>query len=499
MQSSSVALRQDSHVLIVSNRGPIEYTAQPDGTWEYQRGVGGMVTALINMGTLVKATWVALAISPGDYQAVATLQRNGWLYPPVEEVKEIHLRYVTIPPEAFQKHYGIMSNRVLWFLQHYLFQILQPPVDDVQMRDAWTQGYVVANQAIASAVVDEMGHSTKRSVVLIHDYFLCLVPFMLRARQPNAFLFHFLHCPWPDVRYWHYLPDYICHSIFRGVLANDILGFQTMLDAQNFLLGVPIVLHDAQIDLARMTATYQGHTTQVRAYPIGTLPELDRHDAGDIASFPELTPLLLARQRQQQVIMRVDRLDPSKQIVVGFAAYEQLLENYPELREQVIFLTLFVPAREALPEYRRYREEVQAAIDRINGQYATETWLPIVAIYGNDRVRALTAMQDYDVLLINSVADGMNLVVKEGIAVNKRDGVVILSRTVGAYQQLHDAVLPVAPHSIEETASTLYTALTMSPADKKRLHDAGRRIVDNSTLQHWLDQQLADILKYSHS
>lgn len=497
MQSCSVTLQRDAHVLIVSNRGPIEYATRPDGTWEYQRGVGGMVTALINMGSLVKATWVALAISSGDYQAVAALQGQGWLSPPVEQVKGIRLRYVTIPPEAFQKHYGVMSNRALWFLQHYLFHILQPPIDDLQMRNAWTQGYVVANRAIASAVIDEMCRSTKRSVVMLHDYFLCLVPFMLRGRQPDAFLFHFLHCPWPEVRYWNYLPDYICRDIFAGLLANDILGFQTILDAHNFLFGVPMVLHDAQVDLTQMAVAYQGHTTQIRTYPIGTLPEQDRHDAGEIASFPELAPLLLARKQQQQVIMRVDRLDPSKQIVLGFAAYEHLLENYPKLRERVIFLALFVPAREALVEYCRHRQEVEAAIDRINGRYGTETWLPIIAIYGNNRTRALTAMQDYDVLLVNSVADGMNLVVKEGIAVNKRDGVVILSRTVGAYQQLQDAVLPIAPHSMEESADALYTALTMSSVEKERLHNIGLHIVDNSTLQHWLDQQLADILKYS--
>jgi len=340
-----------------------------------------------------------------------------------------------------------------------------------------------------------MRHSTNRSVVMIHDYFLCLVASMLRVQQPDALLFHFLHCPWPEVRYWNHLPSYICQNIFRGLLANDILGFQTMLDAHNFLFGVPIMLDDAQIDLMQLTATYQGHTTQIRAYPIGTLPGQDRHDAGEIAWFPELAPLLLAREQDQRIVMRVDRLDPSKQIVPGFAAYEQLLDNHPELRELVIFLALFVPARESLPEYRRYRDEVQAAIDRINRRYETAKWQPVTAIYGDNRVRALTAMQEYDVLLVNVAADGMNLVVKEGIAVNKSDGVVILSRTAGAYQQLHNAVLPIAPYSIEETANALYNALTMSSKDKKRLRDAGLQVICNSTLQLWLEQQLADILQ----
>src|SRR5579885_1301793 len=366
MQSRHIALQQNSQVLIVSNRGPIEYKAQSDGTWEYQRGVGGMVTALINMALLLKATWVALAISSGDYEAVATLQGDGWLHPPIAQMEAIALRYVSISPEAFQKHYGVMSNRVLWFLQHYLFHRLQPPIDDLQMRDAWTQGYVVANEALASAVAHEIRRSTKRSVVMLHDYFLCLVPSILRAQQADTFLFHFLHCPWPEVRYWNNLPSYIYQSIFSGLLANDILGFQTMLDAQNFLLGVPIVLRDAQVDLAQMTAIYQGHITQIRAYPIGSLPEQDRHEAGDITAFPELAPLLSARQQNQHVIMRVDRLDPSKQITLGFAAYEQLLDNYPQLRGRVIFLAFFVPARESLAEYRHYRKEVEIAIERIN-------------------------------------------------------------------------------------------------------------------------------------
>lgn len=497
MRSRHVTLQQNSQVLIVSNRGPVEYTLRPDGVWEYQRGVGGMVTGLINMGTLLKATWIALAISSGDHQAVATLQKDGWLHPPVAQMKGISLRYVTISPEAFQKHYGVMSNRVLWFLQHYLFHRLQPPIDDVQMHDAWTQGYVVANHALAAAVVHEIHRSTKRPVVMLHDYFLCLVPSMLRAQQPEAFLFHFLHCPWPEVRYWNHLPSHIYQDIFKGLLANDILGFQTMLDAHNFLLGVPRVLHDAQVDLARMTALYQGHTTQIRAYPIGSLPEQDRRDAGDIAAFPELAPLLSALQQNQHVIMRVDRLDPSKQITLGFAAYEQLLDTYPQLRGRVVFLALFVPAREALIEYRRYRKEVEAIIERVNQRFATALWEPVIAIYGNNRTLALTAMQHYDVLLVNVAADGMNLVAKEGIAVNQRAGVVVLSRTAGAYQQLHDAVLPIAPYSIEETSHALYTALTMPLENKKRMHEAGLQILNTSTLQDWLETQLDDILQYS--
>ncbi|HEY1348607.1 MAG TPA: trehalose-6-phosphate synthase [Ktedonobacteraceae bacterium] len=497
MQSpQSPTFLQDAHCLIVSNRGPVEYSVQADGSWHYQRGLGGMVTALLSIGSLLHATWVALAISPGDYQAVATLQRADRLPPAFEHLRGINLRYVAIPAEALHRHYGIISNRVLWFLQHYLFHQLQPEVSEAELHDAWTQGYVVANRALATAVLAEMQRSPRRPVVLIHDYFLCLVAGLLRAQQPDAALLQFLHCPWPEFRYWQRLPDSICQQLFTGLLANDILGFQTPLDACNFLLGVPLMLnHEARIDLGQMTATYRGHTTRVRAYPIGTLPEQDLREAGELASFPELAPLVQARQRQQRIILRVDRLDPSKQIVPGFAAYEHLLATHAQLREQVIFLALCVPARESIGEYRRYRAEVQAAIERINRLYATATWQPIEVIYGNNRARALTALQEFDVLLANVAADGMNLLVKEGIAVNRRQGVVVLSRTAGAYQQLHDAVLPVAPYSVEETAAALYTALTMAPEDKQRLHEAGQQVISASTQEHWLARQLADLAR----
>lgn len=497
MHTQSPAFLQDARFFIVSNRGPVEYLAQPDGSWQYQRGLGGMVTALIGIGAQVQATWVALAIGPGDFQAVATLQHDSRLRPALEQLHGVGLRYVAIPAEALRKHYGVMSNRVLWFLQHYLFHQLHPPVSDSELHDAWTEGYVVANRELARAVFEEMGQSSQRQVVMIHDYFLCLVASMLRAQRPDALLLHFLHCPWPEVRYWNRLPGSMCQQLFAGLLANDILGFQTTLDACNFLLGVPLLLEGACIDLAGMQATYQGHTTSVRVYPIGTLPEQDVQEAGDIASFPELAPLLQAHQRQQRVIMRVDRLDPSKHIVAGFAAYERLLDAHPQLHAQVIFVALLVPAREGIGEYRRYREDVQAAVERLNGRYATPTWQPVEVIYGNNRARALTALQAFDVLLVNAVADGMNLVVKEGLAVNTRQGVVVLSRSAGAYQQLQHAVLPVAPYSVEETAAALYDALTMAPADKKRLREAGLQVISTATQQRWLAEQLADLVRLS--
>src|SRR6185312_11103409 len=145
----------------------------------------------------------------------------------------------------------------------------------------------------------------------------------------------------------------------------------------------------------------------------------------------KIVPLL-----REHTIMRVDRLEPTKNILRGFQAYNHILENHPELHGKIVFLAFLVPSRQSLSIYRRYTTDVLSLVDEINKRYGTQDWTPVQAFCANDRVRALAAMQYYDVLLINPIIDGMNLVAKEGPIVNQRDGVLVLSRTVGAFQQL---------------------------------------------------------------
>jgi trehalose 6-phosphate synthase len=191
--------------------------------------------------------------------------------------------------------------------------------------------------------------------------------------------------------------------------------------------------------------------------------------------------------------MRVDRLEPTKNILRGFQAYDLLLERHPELQGKVNFLAFLVPSRQSLPVYRRYSTDVVNSVEEINEKYGTEQWTPIHAFYDNDRTRALAAMQFYDVLLVNPIIDGMNLVAKEGPAVNIKDGVLVLSRTTGAFQQLAKGAIPNSPLDIMETAEDLYRALTLSPRERQAKATAARQAVERNDLSVWLSLQIRDI------
>jgi len=196
---------------------------------------------------------------------------------------------------------------------------------------------------------------------------------------------------------------------------------------------------------------------------------------------------------ETQLIVRVDRVEPTKNIVRGFQAYEHLLRHNKEIRGQVVFLALLVPSRQGMAEYRRYERQVRAIIDRINARYGTPDWQPVVAIFGNDRARALACMRRYDVLLVNPVIDGMNLVVKEGALVNRRPGVILLSRTAGAYEQMRDHVVGVPPMDVQATAEALEEALA-TPLEQRAVNAlALKALLNEENAKLWLDAQIAEL------
>ncbi len=176
-----------------------------------------------------------------------------------------------------------------------------------------------------------------------------------------------------------------------------------------------------------------------------------------------------------------------------FQAYQHLLEQHAELCEKVTFLAFLVPSRESIATYRKYKEEVLQIIAETNSKFGKNDWVPIRSIVQNDRTMALAALQFYDVLLVNALIDGMNLVAKEGAAVNKKDGVLVLSRTSGAFQQLEAASIPISPNDINETAEAIYKALTMPQDKRKQLAESARQEVERDDLKSWIDQQVHDI------
>lgn len=481
-----------SRLIIASNRGPVEYFLSQDKTLKHRRGAGGMVTALIDAGNRMEVTWVATAMTEGDRIALKEAQQNngGLLSSPLRGQK-MQLRYVAISKSAYRKHYEGFSNQVLWFLQHYLYN----PTDDTaltrKIQDAWTNGYCVANQAIADAVNAEIEREDSSAVVMLHDYHLYLAPEMIRKHNPSIIIQQFIHIPWPDIRCWHFLPSNITHAIYSGLVGNDIIGFQTERDARNFLEGARTLLDGAVVDFEEGAIWWQGHRTQVRAYPISISVTEERRvvqsAAGKRAS-DKIKPLL-----GEKTIMRVDRIEPTKNILRGFQAYAQMLNEHPELLGKVNFLAFLVPSRQALPVYQRYNTDVLKIVDEINQKYGTNDWTPIQAFCDNDRTRALAAMQWYDVLLVNPIIDGMNLVAKEGPVVNQCKGVLVLSRTAGAFQQLGKASIPTSPTDVTETAEALYKALMLPEDERAAKAKLARQVVERYDLNTWLTRQIRDI------
>ena len=450
------------------------------------------MTALSGIVNRVDSTWVALAMTEGDQRAFKDAD-EGLLASPVSDM-HVNLRYVEVPKSAYRKHYDMISNRVLWFTQHYLLEQAEDAFPAGKLQDAWQTGYIRVNEAIAEAICTEIERKPTKAMVMLHDYHLYLTSALVRERHPGIAMQQFIHIPWPESRYWaSSLPTNMMRAIFEGLLGNDILGFQTSRDARNFLEGVRTLLESegAHINEEKQEIVWKDHVTQVRDYPISISVTDERkivHSRPAKRALEQIKPLL-----REYNIMRVDRIEPTKNIIQGFQAYDVLLEDHPELQNKVTFLAFLVPSRQSLALYRKYQEQVLKSIEEINAKYGTKDWTPIQSFVQNNRVQALTALQFYDALLVNPLIDGMNLVAKEGPAVNKSNGVLVLSRSSGAFQQLEKASIPISPAARQETAGALYEALTLPVNERRHLNQLAREEVEHNDLRTWIRQQIDDM------
>ena len=486
LESLSEELLAQRRLIIATNRGPLEHNIEPDGTLSARRGAGGMVTALLATARFVPLTWVAAAMTEGDRRAA--VEANGGTVKVPDY--EIYVRFVSVPQPVYQRHYYVLCNPLLWFIQHYMWNTPRTPNIGRVVYEAWENGYIPTNQAIADAIIDEAQKGGGPPIVLLQDYHLYLAPKMVRERLPEATITHFTHIPWPGPRYWGLLPEFMRRAIHEHRAAADVVGLQTTSDVQNFLHCCDNMLH-ADVDFHACTVDFAGHRTHVRAYPIS----VDAEGLLEFAASPEvqesverLRPLL-----GNQTILRVDRSEPSKNIVRGLRAYELLLERYPEYRGAVNLIQLLVPSRSELGVYQTYTDEIFELVDSINDHYGDLGWQPIRVLYEENYPQAIAAMTLYDVLLVNPVIDGMNLVSKEGPLVNRTNGVLILSELAGSHEQLHEHVLSVAPTDLEGTVRALHEALTMPEDERRRRAEALRKSIEDEDIIRWLEHQLHDL------
>jgi len=471
-------------LVLVSNRGPVTFGA--DGS--FTRGGGGLVTALTGLASHRDVVWIASAMSDGDKHRAE--QADGQPFSVESDADGAYrVRFVTSDPEAYDRFYNVVSNPMLWFIQHYLWDLSNAP--DVRRHevDAFEQGYKVVNEDLARAAIEEIDGQDE-PVVMVHDYHLYTLPAVIRAARPDVFLHHFIHIPWTQPDAWRVLPASIRNEIYAGVLSNDIVGFHTRSYRWNFLQCCRDLM-GLEVDFEGGIVRYEDREVWVRAYPLPIDYEATRKVAASerTAEFESE----LKRRRRDHVILRVDRADLSKNVLRGFAAFDQFLSEHPEFLEKVTFIAQLMPSRLDVEQYADYLRRIEERVAAVNHRHGTPDWMPIQLKLRDDLEEAVAAYKNYDVMIVNAMFDGMNLVAKEGPVVNEVDGVSILSENTGAHEELGEYALSVNPFDIKETADAIHAALTMSAEERARRARGLKEVVTARDPGDWIDDQIDDI------
>ena len=479
--------------IVVANRAPLSlHRADPLTKTPEQlvKGAGGVVTAMASLANTANAYWVCAARDDSDRELLRRADAEGITDVCADDGTRFRVAFVDCGDESYDLHYNVISNPLLWFIQHYLWDLSREPNVDSTIETAWNDGYKYVNFRLADRIAQLAASSSKRSLVLIQDYQLYLVASMVRERVPDALLQHFVHIPWPTPQYWTILPRSIRDAIVHGLLGNDIIGFQTNRDVLNFLLTCEQNL-GLGIDFRQGSVFYQGRTIHIRRYPIS----IDVHRMTKLLR----TPKVLREEedieswRPRYLILRVDRTDLSKNISRGFLAYERMLEAHPEMHGDVIFWAFLQESRQSIDDYRSYLGNVLGTAARINRRFSHGGWQPIKVEIAENMNRAIAGYKNFDVMLVNPIYDGMNLVAKEGVICNQRNGVLVLSENAGSHEELGEMAITINPFNVDETGDALYLALTMDEHQRQlRLADL-RKIVRKNDITRWMENQLRDL------
>ena len=466
----------------MSNRAPYE----PDAGGGFVRGAGGLVSGLTSVAEATEARWVACARTPRE----RALAKSGPVRVNRRRAKELIMDLVDVGPARYRMHYSVISNPLLWFVQHALWNLPEEPVVDKRTWRAWHAGYAEVNRLLAERVAQICIESRRQPLVLTQDYQLYLTPRHVRSLVPAATLQQFVHIPWPSSRYWKVLPAEMREAIIDGLLANDVVGLQTRTDVDNFL-SVCGEMMKLRVDYQDAAVIHRKQLTWVRAYPISVnCAALERSAA---AADVELEVQEIERWRPRHLILRVDRTDPSKNIVRGFLAYERMLLDHPRLHGEVVFWAFLQPTRKDVPVYRDHLRRLTESAERINRRFGRRGWTPIRLELKDSMRRALAAYRSFDVLLVNPIYDGMNLVAKEGVVLNRRGGVLVLSENAGAHEELGRHAVSINPFDVDATATALFEALSMPEAERRRRGEAAAGVVRVHDQRAWFQHQFEDL------
>ncbi len=448
-------------LVVVSNRGPASLIEAPDGTLEVRPGAGGLAPSLARALQGADALWVAAAMNDAERRAA----REGI---PAQVAKGIDLHLVDLERPVMDGAYRVIANATLWFVLHGLFDRSRRPILDRHWHEAFEQ-YREYNRRFAEAVA---AGAAEGATVVVNDYHLFLSGRYLASARPDLSSVHFTHTPFPAPEELAVLPRAIATELVEGLAAFGACGFHTERWAAQF---------------RRCAAALDVDPPPVFVAALGTDAEALRREA----LRPEVEASKTALEQRvgdRRLLLRSDRVELSKNILRGFLAFEELLAVEPTWRGRVLFVAHTYPSRSDLPEYLAYQAEIEHLVERINARFAGAEGPPIALEVEDDFPASLAALSRYDVLLVNPIRDGMNLVAKEGPVLNERGGVLALSCEAGAFAELGRVALEVEPFDVSGTAKVLARALTLpAPERERRAHDL-RALAAARPPARWLEE-----------
>ena len=479
---------EDKEIIVASNRGPVVFKRYEKGKIELIRGAGGIVGSMIPFLKKTHGKWVSSAIGECDHYMNNKYRCKVPI--PLED-PEYNVQFIKTEEDIYNGFNGKFANPLLWFIHHSMWNPPYSPCADDELHQAW-DSYQYVNSMFAAAIGEDVCKSEKTPIVMLQDYHLYLTPKLIRKQHPDVLMSQFVHIPFPPPEIFQQLPNHMQIEILDSMLTNNILGFHIPRYMNNFFATIKLILPNASVDDIVGDILYKGHVCHIRTYPISVdMKTLQTHaqDPNVTAKEVEVDEMI----GDCKLIYRTDRTDLSKNIIRGFQAYDMFLEKYPEWREKVKFVATLMPSRQDIKIYREYTDKIQDIVKEINEKYATPDWQPIKYICRGDYDLVIALLKRYDVLMVNPILDGMNIVAKEGSVVNENNGVLILSTGAGCYEELKDGAICINPFDLRQTAESIDVALLMDETVKAQMIAKTNKAIQINDLNKWVSDQLKDI------
>jgi trehalose 6-phosphate synthase len=465
-------------LVVVSNRLPIDISKDGD-EWRIKSGIGGLVTALEPLMGANHGTWIGWPgcgpEAPIDNLVESFSAEHGY-----------ELEPVPLDEQEVEKYYLGFSNETLWPLFHDLLGHCIFNLDNFR-------AYDTVNRRFAEIAAKA---STDDDIVWIHDYQLILSGWYLRQLHPTRTLAFFLHIPFPTPDLMRRLPW--CQQLIEGLLAYDLVGFQSLRDHRNFVHCTMSLIDGVQVRSRHRNNTvlrYGGRFIKAGHFPI-SIDFREFASRADTKKVADAAWYLHENYEQRQLLLGIDRLDYTKGMPERFLAFERALEKYPDMRQKVSLVQVVVPSRTMVPDYIDLKGQLEQLTGRINGRYSEHGWVPLHYHYRSlDPLQLLAHYRTAEIALITPLRDGMNLVAKEYCACSvDNKGVLVLSEFAGAADQLGKHALLVNPYDIEKTADTIYQAFSMTDAERRRRMSLLRTQIRRNDVHRWLETFITSLI-----